>query len=372
MNIFVAGTGLIGSTLLDQIRDNQSRLKERGIDLRLCGIANAEKMIIDVKGIGLDTWQERLADGGEPLNLSLFIDRMATARLPGSIFVDCTASQDVADRYSDIARAGAAIVAANKKAQSGDLGTYNTLWRTLRETGTPFLYETNVGAALPVISTLKDLLMTGDHIEKIEAILSGTLSYIFNTFSLSDQTFSDIVRQAKEKGYTEPDPRDDLSGLDVARKAVILARETGQKISVEDIVRTPLLSAACMNAESVDEFFVALKAEDAEWEKQREETKGRHAVLRYIASIDKNGVRISLQEIGPSHPFYSVSGSDNIIAFKTSRYCDTPLVIKGPGAGAQVTAAGVFADILKTTVGGTPFRLGVPFVKSSQGYTPFR
>lgn len=348
MNIFLAGTGLIGSTLLDQIRDNQSLLKEKGIDLRVCGVANAEKMIIDVKSIGLDTWQERLADGGEPLDLSLFIDRMATARLPGSIFVDCTASQDVVDSYRAVARLGAAIVAANKKAQSGDLGTYTALWQTLRETGTPFLYETNVGAALPVISTLKGLLITGDRIEKIEAILSGTLSYIFNTFSSSEETFSNIVMQAKEKGYTEPDPRDDLSGLDVARKSVILAREMGQTISVEDIARTPLLSDACMNAESVAAFFEALQAEDAVWEKRREETKGRRTVLRYIATIDQSGARITLQEVDSSHPFYSLSGSDNIIAFTTARYCDTPLVIKGPGAGAQVTAGGVFADILKS------------------------
>lgn len=347
MNIFLGGTGLIGSTLLDQIRDNQKRLDEKGIDLRVCGIANAKKMIIDAEGIRLATWQERLADEGEPLDLSRFIDSMSEVHLPESVFVDCTASQDVADRYCDIARAGAAIVAANKKAQSGALATYEELWRILQETGTPFLYETNVGAALPVISTLKDLLITGDRVEKIQAILSGTLSYIFNTFSSSDESFSSIVRSAKEKGYTEPDPRDDLSGLDVARKAVILAREMGQPLSVEDIARTPLLSDACMNAENVDAFFEALKNEDAVWEKRREETKGRHAVLRYIATIDQNGVRITLQEIDSSHPFYSLSGSDNIIAFTTARYCDTPLVIKGPGAGAQVTAGGVFADILK-------------------------
>lgn len=347
-HIFLVGTGLIGSTLLTQMRENRSCLTEKGIDFRVCGIANAEKMIIDVKGIGLATWQERLSAEGEPFDLSRFIDTMSAAQLFGSVFVDCTASQDVADVYGAVARAGAAIVAANKKAQSGARTTYDELWRTLRETGTLFLYETNVGAALPVISTLKDLLMTGDRVEKIEAILSGTSSYIFNTFSLSDQTFSDIVRQAKEKGYTEPDPRDDLSGLDVARKAVILAREMGQTLSVEDITRTPLLSDACMDAGSVDAFFVALQQENAAWEKRREEAKGRHAVFRYIATIDQSGARISLQEIGPSHPFYSVSGSDNIIAFTTSRYCDTPLVIKGPGAGAQVTAGGVFADILKT------------------------
>jgi len=198
-----------------------------------------------------------------------------------------------------------------------------------------------------VISTLQDLIKTGDTVKKIEAILSGTLSYIFNTFSSGDWPFSDIVREAKEKGYTEPDPRDDLSGMDVARKAVILAREMGQKISVDDIARAPLLSDACMSAESVDAFFLALERENTVWEEQRTRAKEKGMVLRYIATIDQSGASIGLQEVAASHPFYTMVGSDNIVSFTTQRYCDTPLVIKGPGAGAQVTAGGVFTDILK-------------------------
>ncbi|MBI4252762.1 hypothetical protein HY623_01105 [Candidatus Uhrbacteria bacterium] len=348
MNVFLVGTGLIGSTLLTQIRENQSRLKAEGVELSVCGIANAERMLLDANGIALDRWQERLAQDGISLDLAAYISASGSWRMPRSVFVDCTASQDVADAYCSIARTGAAIVAANKKAQSGSLDAYETLWKTLHETRTSFLYETNVGAALPVISALKDLLVTGDRVEKIEAILSGTLSYIFNTYSDSRSPFSDIVREAKEKGYTEPDPRDDLSGLDVARKAVILAREIGQKISVEDIARAPLLSDTCMSAGSVDDFFSALESMNAEWEEKKQSAKSRGSVLRYIATIDQSGARISLEEVNQTHAFYSLSGSDNIVAFTTARYCDTPLVIKGPGAGAQVTAGGVFADILKT------------------------
>lgn len=346
MKIFLCGTGLIGSILLSQIRDNKERLQEEGVDLRVCGMANADRMLLEKEGVALDRWSDEMNQKGVSLDLSAFIEVLDT----GSIFVDCTASQDVANRYSDIARAGAAIVAANKKAMSGALEAYEALWSVLKEAGTPFLYETNVGAALPVIATLKDMVRTGDRVLKIEAILSGTLSYIFNTFSQSDRLFSDIVRDAKEKGYTEPDPRDDLSGMDVARKAVILAREIGQKVSVEDITRVPLLSDSCMNAGSVDAFFQALEGENTSWNERRTAAQAVGKVFRYIATVDQSGARIGLQEVDSSHPFYSLSGSDNIVAFTTARYCDTPLVIKGPGAGAQVTAGGVFADILRSVI----------------------
>ncbi|MEK7122598.1 MAG: bifunctional aspartate kinase/homoserine dehydrogenase I, partial [Patescibacteria group bacterium] len=334
--------------LLQQLRDNQTRLKEEGIELCIMGLANVDHMLLSKEGIDLERWNDEMSVKGKPLDLSTFIEAMNT----DTLFVDCTASQEVADRYPDIARAGAAIVAANKKAQSGSREQYEHLWNVLRETKTLFFYETNVGAALPVIATLKSLVRTGDRVEKIEAILSGTLSYIFNMFSSGDASFSDIVRSAKEKGYTEPDPRDDLSGMDVARKAVILAREMGQKISVEDIERKPILSESCFHAESVDTFFDELKKEDDVWSQRRDACLTTGTVFRYIATVDRHGARIALQEVGTSHPFYSMQGSDNIIAFTTARYCDTPLVIKGPGAGAQVTAAGVFADILKVTDNG--------------------
>lgn len=344
-NFFLIGTGLIGSTLLQQMRENQNRLRTEGVEMNVCGLANAEKMLIRLEGINLESWKEALDTDGEAFSLDAFIDVLES----GSVAVDCTASQEIADRYREIARKGAAIVAANKKAQSGTLERYEELWRALKESRTSFLYETNVGAALPVIATLKDLVRTGDSVEKIEAILSGTLSYIFNTFSSSGALFSEIVRTAKQKGYTEPDPRDDLSGMDVARKAVILAREIGQKISVEDIERTPFLSESCFQAKNVDSFFDELTKEDDIWSQRRDVCRARETVFRYIATIDQNGARIALQEVDARHPFYSMSGSDNIVAFTTARYCETPLVIKGPGAGARVTAAGVFADILRIT-----------------------
>ncbi len=348
INIFLVGTGLIGSTLLSQISNQAGTLFEKnGITLRLCGLANARTMVFDAKGISWSAWERELSERGVPADLSLFSESMKKMDVGTPIFVDCTASQDVANLYEQIIDSGIALVAANKKANSGDLASYNRLHKMAQEKNIPFLYETNVGAALPVISTLQGLVRTGDHVKKIEAILSGTLSYIFNTFGAGDRAFSDIVREAKEKGYTEPDPRDDLSGLDVARKVVILAREMGLSLDVKDIIREPLLGDDCFSAHSVDDFFVVLKNSDAQLDERRMNARARGNVLRFIATIDEGSARMQLEEVGSTHPFYTLSGSDNIISFTTSRYCETPLVVKGPGAGAQVTAGGVFADILK-------------------------
>ncbi len=347
-NIFLIGTGLIGSTLLRQIRDHTRKLLEKDFcDLRVVGIANAEKMFTNGDGIECDSWESVLASKGSQSNAHAFILGMKALALPNSVFVDCTASADVANEYEGIIDAGIAIVTANKKANSGDYARSASLHRKVREKGVPFLYETNVGAALPVIATLQDFVRTGDQIKVVEAILSGTLSYIFNTYSSSDRAFSDIVREAQEKGYTEPDPRDDLSGMDVARKVVILAREMGGSLEVNDVVRAPIVPADCFDVASVDEFFTVLQRHDEDFNALRKEAREKGCALRFIACIDENGARMQLQQVDSSHPFYSLSGSDNIISFTTQRYCTTPLVIKGPGAGAEVTAGGVFADILK-------------------------
>jgi len=349
LHIYLLGAGRIGSTLLEQIRKQAPLLLKNGqCNLRVVGIANSEKMLLDSNGIALDEWETALGERGEKSDAGAFIDAMKNLGLRKSIFVDCTASEDVARAYGSIIDAGIAIVTPNKKANASSYAEYQSLHTKVSQSGVPFLYETNVGAALPVIATLHDLNATGDTVQRIEAILSGTLSYIFNTFSQSDRPFSDIVREAQEKGYTEPDPRDDLSGMDVARKMVILAREIGMPLEIADIAQTAFLSDDCFRAKTVDDFFGVLKTLDVQFAERRALAHANGKVLRFIASIDQNGAALQLQEVDSSHPFYLLSGSDNIVSFTTTRYCDTPLVIKGPGAGVQVTAGGVFADILKT------------------------
>lgn len=349
INVFLVGAGLIGSTLLKQMKEQTQTLFDRyGIDIRLVGIANADHMFLDYCGIPFDSATTDLAEKGSTLNMDTFVQQINDAKLSFPVFVDCTASEDIAQCYEKIIDAGVAIVTPNKKANSGSTVAYEQLHAKVHEKNVPFFYETNVGAALPIISTLQDLIKTGDRVKKIEAVLSGTLSYIFNTFSSSERSFSDIVREAKEMGYTEPDPRDDLSGADVARKIVILAREMGEKIEINDVTRVPIIPADCFDAHSVDEFFAVLQKYDSDFDTQRSQAQSKGCVLRVIASIDEGGARMKLEEVDAHHPFYSLSGSDNIISFTTQRYCDTPLVIKGPGAGAQVTAGGVFADILRT------------------------
>jgi len=230
-------------------------------------------------------------------------------------------------------------------ANSGSMKEYRKLREIMQRRNVNFLYETNVGAGLPVINTLNDLITSGDRILRIEAVLSGTLSYIFNTFNAS-QAFSDVVKEAKRLGYTEPDPRVDLSGLDVARKLLILARETGMDIELKDISIEQILPSDCMKAKSVEDFFRSLERNNALFEKRRAVAAGKGKVLRFIAKLEKGKASIRLEEVDPTHPFYNLSGSDNIISFTTERYNTRPLVVKGPGAGAEVTAAGVFAEII--------------------------
>lgn len=345
--LFLVGTGLIGKTLLTQIsRQHKNLRKYLGLDLCLVGVANIQKMTFNENGIALRSSQQQLERGGAK-DMEEFCDRMKKLGFPNSVFVDCTASEEVASKYKDILAAKISIVTPNKKANSGKLEQYKDLKNMAAKHGVRFLYETNVGAGLPVISTLRDLTISGDKSIKIEAVLSGTLSYIFNTFSTTDKKFSDIVAEAKERGYTEPDPRDDLAGVDVARKILILARESGLNMELEDVVVQPLVSEDCMNAESLEKFFIELKKMDKKFEQLRQSARKEQRVLRYIATLEGGNAQISLQEVGRDHPFYSLSGSDNIISFSTERYKETPLIVKGPGAGADVTAAGVLADIIR-------------------------
>ncbi len=345
-HLFLVGSGLIGSTLLKQIKKQQEYfLREHLLQLKLVGITNSRKMYFNREGIVLDAWKEYLEHSQEVSNIQHFVDMMKHLNLSNSIFVDCTASQDVVDVYEQIIEGNISITTPNKLASSGPLDTYNKLYRLSHKKGVKFLYETNVGAGLPVITTLNDLKISGDWILKIEGVLSGTLSYIFNNFNGS-RKFSEVVREAREKGYTEPDPRDDLNGLDVVRKILILSREVGYEMEIHEIKNKPLLPASCFNVDSVDQFFKALEGVDEKFDKLLNSAQKKNEKLRFIATMTDGKAKVGLQSVGPDHPLYHLSGSDNMLSFTTTRYKERPLVIKGPGAGAEVTAAGVFAEII--------------------------
>ena len=347
LNLFLVGTGLIGKTLLSQLKKQQSILaKEYQIRVNLLGIANIDHMLLNRQGIDLATWEEVLQQSGRKLNLDKFIVGMKSCNLAESIFVDCTMADQVVDQYLEILKSHISIVTPNKKANARKYSYYKKLREYEAKYNSRFLYETNVGAALPVISTIRDLLSGGHRIVKIDGILSGTLSYIFNTFN-GHEPFSAVIRQAKERGYTEPDPREDLSGQDVARKLLILVREAGYALEMTDIKIENLIPVPLRKLKTVDIFFRYLKDYDAFFEKKRAVAEKKGRALRYIARYEKSKAGIGLSAVDSRHPFYNLSGADNIIAIYTNHYTTHPLVIRGPGAGAEVTAAGVLADILK-------------------------
>lgn len=348
LNVFLVGTGLIGGTVLSQIAEQNAFLKkEYGYVIRVVGLGDKNKMAFDAGGIDSTKWRARLTASKQKMSTKRFIEEMKKIDVPDKVFVDCTASEEVAFTYADLLRARISVVTPNKKAASGTMDYYRELERLAKTPGVTFLYETNVGAALPIISTLNDLYLSGDEVLKIEAVLSGSLSYVFNEFK-EGKRFSEIVREARANGYTEPDPREDLSGRDVARKILILARETGADMELSDVHVESLLSNRARSAKSVDDFLKILVKDDVIFEKRRAATEKKGMHLRYIATLEKGKAKVALRAVSPEHPFYNLSGSDNIIAFTTKRYKKTPLVVKGPGAGASVTAAGVFADILRT------------------------
>jgi aspartokinase/homoserine dehydrogenase 1 len=281
-----------------------------------------------------------------PFDLEIFVKLMKAMNLPNTAFCDCTASDTVAAKYAAVLKASIPVITPNKRANSGSLGYYKEITGYSRTRGIPYLYETTVCAGLPVISTLRDLFLSGDKVRRIEAVLSGTLSYIFNNFD-GTKTFSALVREAKARGYTEPDPRDDLNAMDAARKALVLARECGMSLEFSSVSIEPILPPSCFNASTVDAFFAELEKTDADFESRRvaAETEGR--ALRYVAVIENDSAKISIRAEGRDSPFRSLTDADNIVVMTTDRYSALPMVIKGPGAGAQVTAGGVFADIVR-------------------------
>ena len=347
MTVFLVGTGLIGSTFLRLIADSSGKEKnDLTKSLRIGGIANIDKMYFSKNGLDARRWQEILNDKGEKVDLDHFINHIKDQNLSHAVFVDCTASPKMKDYYKGLFKAGVSVVTPNKYANAADIEFYKKIRRTLQNSPARFLYETNVGAGLPVIETMQTLLETGDEIERIEGILSGTLSYIFNVFDGSEP-FSKVVKKAKEQGYTEPDSREDLSGNDVARKILILAREAGAEMNIEDVDLQDLLPEKAEKAASVEQFFEILSEFDVEFEEKLKAAQDKDKKLRYIAVFENGQAKVSLMEVGLDHPFYAMAGSDNIIALYTKFYNETPLVVKGPGAGANVTAAGVLGDVLK-------------------------
>jgi aspartokinase/homoserine dehydrogenase 1 len=347
LNIFLVGTGLIGKALLSMVHDQFHKLaKENLLELAVIGIANSRKMLFSEEGLDLRSCVRELNESGEKMSMQDFYDRMFALNLSNSVFVDCTSSEEVTAFYEAILSANVSIVTPNKKANSSSMEIYRKLKETAFKKGAKFLYETNVGAGLPVINTMNDLLLSGDKVLRIEAVLSGTLNFLFSSF-VEGKKFSEVVREAKEKGYTEPDPRDDLNGMDVARKILILSRETGLSMELSEIGVENLVPDACRGEMGIDEFLSSMEKHDDEFEKLRKGATDNGEKLRYMAILDHGRVTIELGSVGSTHPFYSLSGSDNIILLTTERYHERPMVIRGPGAGADVTAAGVFADVIR-------------------------
>ncbi|XP_057793751.1 bifunctional aspartokinase/homoserine dehydrogenase, chloroplastic-like [Salvia miltiorrhiza] len=346
----IIGPGLIGGTLLDQLKEQAAVLKEKSnIDLRVLGVTGSKTMLLSDTGIDLSTWRDQIEEKGEKADMQKFVQHVhGNHFIPNTVVVDCTADSSIASHYHDWLRRGIHVVTPNKKANSGPLEQYLKLRTLQRQSYTHYFYEATVGAGLPIISTLQGLLETGDKILRIEGIFSGTLSYIFNNFE-GARAFSEVVKEAKEAGYTEPDPRDDLSGTDVARKVIILARESGLKLELSDIPVQSLVPDPLKDVALVEEFMQQLHKYDQDLAKQRQEAEATGEVLRYVGVVDvvnQKGM-VELRRYKKEHPFAQLSGSDNIIAFSTQRYEKQPLIVRGPGAGAEVTAGGVFSDILR-------------------------
>jgi aspartokinase/homoserine dehydrogenase 1 len=346
LHVFCLGTGNIGKTLFTQLEAQMDFLATNNdLQVKVMGVSNTRKMYQNAEGIALSNWEKDLETHGEPADLAVFIKQMKAMNLPNCVFVDNTASHNPIQFYQDVLQSSISVVTCNKIGNSADYEQYVAFKQAARKYGVDFYYETNVGAGLPIIRTLKDLMMSGDRIDRIEAILSGTISYIFNNYK-GDRLFHEVVKEAQDKGYTEPDPRDDLNGKDFMRKMLILARDAGYPLEESDIEIESMLPPACLAAATVTDFYQELENNTAYFEKLKQEAASSNKVLRYIGKLEAGKVMITLQMVDDSHPFYMLSGSDNIISFTTDRYKDRPLVVKGPGAGAEVTAAGVFADII--------------------------
>lgn len=347
IEVFAFGAGTIGGAMLDQIRDQKDQLLSQGIDIKVLAIANVDGMIMNEKGLDLKDWRSDVTKKGNPTNLDQILDFVKEAKPLNPIFVDCTASYDLPNRYIDIFKAGMHIATPNKRANSMNMDYYRELRTVANSMHCRFLYETNVGAGLPIIDTLQNLFKSGDKLTGFYGIMSGSLSYIFGRLD-EGATFSQAVLEAREQRFTEPDPRDDLGGLDVARKALIIAREAGLEVELEDIIINKVFPAEFDDSGSVDNFIKNLPKLDDYFAKKMSELKKENKVLRMAASIENGKCSVGMLEVGPEHPLYTIKGCENAFVFHTARYTPIPMTIRGYGAGAGVTAAGVFGDILRT------------------------
>ncbi|NQX92822.1 MAG: ACT domain-containing protein [Flavobacteriales bacterium] len=345
VNVFAIGVGNVGGTLLEQIRTQRNHLIEnQNIEINVIGLSNSKKMLLESEGLDLEDWKNELANSDIKASTETTINMLNKLNLRNCVMIDNTANEQIALSYPHFLEKSIGVVASNKIAAAQPMDGFRNLKKLSVRHGAPYLYETNVGASLPIIDTIQNIISSGDEVLEIQAILSGSLNFIFNSFS-SQKTFKSVVQEAMDLGFTEPDPRIDISGVDVQRKILILCRESGLDMEMSDVQNIPFLSDKTMSG-SVSEFLSAIQNEEEQMLRRLEQATAENKRLKYLASFKDGQARVGLDSVNSEHPFYSVEGSDNIISIRTKRY-NQPLIIRGAGAGAEVTAMGVFADIIK-------------------------